>query len=325
MRVLVLAFVAGVLHAGEDHWFERVPLPSSPMSVRVSVAADLPVAHLLDTVARRCRVVLAYDPDDRRIRGQVMGARFSHAVPAERLFGTYEAILAFYEIDLVALDRKRTWFAAPLGTYGPVDRLWSGSRRLVVVGPAGKLTVRLRGNRASTIVAHQFPRPAGETPFALLRRFAARAVAERVFAPHLHARVPVPAPLVLDKEMTLAQLIGIVAAQCGVVVVYDPDAPRFTGKLGSGGRSSVPLDLDVTRAILAFYEIALIPAGQPGVFLAADARSPRATCTKGRLAVAAPGGTAIHRPSPWRLAVMRCPFAGPSLRRRVATAILPPR
>ncbi|MHC4953747.1 MAG: secretin N-terminal domain-containing protein [Planctomycetota bacterium] len=71
--------------------------------VIINVAKDMQLSNFLDVIAKATGKPLLYDPNGQRIRGQKMGSTFSHRVPREKLFLTFRAILAFYELTLVPI------------------------------------------------------------------------------------------------------------------------------------------------------------------------------------------------------------------------------
>ncbi len=74
--------------------------------VTIAVDKDLPVADFLDHVSKATGRALLYDPKGQRIRGQTMGAGFTHKVAKDRVFDTFRAILAFFELNLVPIGPK---------------------------------------------------------------------------------------------------------------------------------------------------------------------------------------------------------------------------
>jgi len=85
--------------------------------------------------------------------------------------------------------------------------------------------------------------------------------------------------ITITKDMPLADFIDGAAVTVGKPILYDPGGQRFQKNqtMGVDVTKNVPKgkELDLIRAILAFYEITLIPVGPQGydVFLAIDSRS----------------------------------------------------
>lgn len=74
--------------------------------VTISVEKDLAIADFLDIVSKATGKPLLYDPNGQRIRGRTIGAGFTHTVKKERVFDTFRAILAFFELSLVPIGPK---------------------------------------------------------------------------------------------------------------------------------------------------------------------------------------------------------------------------
>ncbi len=74
--------------------------------VTITVDKELAITDFLDQVSKATGRPLLYNPNGQRIRGQTMGASFTHTVKKERLFDTYRAILAFFELSLVPIGPK---------------------------------------------------------------------------------------------------------------------------------------------------------------------------------------------------------------------------
>ena len=71
--------------------------------VEIKIDKESKITDFLDLISRSTQKPLLYDPNGQRVRGQTMGAGFSHKVPEERAFDTFRAILAFYELTLVPI------------------------------------------------------------------------------------------------------------------------------------------------------------------------------------------------------------------------------
>jgi hypothetical protein len=93
-RVLVPLLLAAATAAAQGG-------PATQGEAVIEIPADLPMPDLLDRIAAETGRPLLYDPNGQRIRGQTAGVPLSRAVPKDRLFDTYRAILAFYELTLV--------------------------------------------------------------------------------------------------------------------------------------------------------------------------------------------------------------------------------
>jgi len=82
----------------------------------------------------------------------------------------------------------------------------------------------------------------------------------------------------IEAETALADLIDAAAEATGEAILYDPNTQRIRGQaVGVAIEKTVPRDrlLDAYRAILAFYELTLVPIGPSGyeIHLAIDSRS----------------------------------------------------
>ena len=96
--VLMLALLATPAHTQDANKNNEM--------VTIKVDKDLPIAEFLDHISAATGRPLLYDPNGQRIRGQKMGQGFSHNVPKERVFDTFRAILAFFELNLVPIGPK---------------------------------------------------------------------------------------------------------------------------------------------------------------------------------------------------------------------------
>jgi general secretion pathway protein D len=74
--------------------------------VEVKLEKDLQITEFLDLISKSTGKPLLYDPNGQRIRGQSLGAGFTHEIPKDRVFDTFRAILAFYELVLVPIGPK---------------------------------------------------------------------------------------------------------------------------------------------------------------------------------------------------------------------------
>jgi type II secretory pathway component GspD/PulD (secretin) len=83
--------------------------------------------------------------------------------------------------------------------------------------------------------------------------------------------------ITLSKDQTVGAFLDAVAPAVGRPILYDRQGQRIVQQLGVDVTRTVPKTkaLDLVRAILAFYEITLIPVGPKGceIFLAVDSRS----------------------------------------------------
>ncbi len=85
--------------------------------------------------------------------------------------------------------------------------------------------------------------------------------------------------ITITRDMPLSDFVDAAAVTVGRPILYDPNGQRFQRNqlMGVDATKEVPKgkELDFVRAILAFYEITLIPVGPQGceVFLAIDSRS----------------------------------------------------
>jgi general secretion pathway protein D len=82
----------------------------------------------------------------------------------------------------------------------------------------------------------------------------------------------------IDKDLDMADFLDAISKSTGHPLLYDPKNPRIAGqKMGSRFTHSVPEDrqFDTFRAILAFFELTLIPIGPAGYefYLVLDSRS----------------------------------------------------
>jgi type II secretory pathway component GspD/PulD (secretin) len=73
---------------------------------KIEVTEETPLVDFLKSITTATGRALLYDPNNQRIRGQKMLAGFSLEVPRNRLFDTYRAILAFFELNLVPIGPK---------------------------------------------------------------------------------------------------------------------------------------------------------------------------------------------------------------------------
>ena len=75
--------------------------------VEIKLSKDLPISDFLDEISKATGKPILYDPNSQRLqKGQTMGSKLSHRVPKTRLFDTFRAILAFYELTLVPIGPK---------------------------------------------------------------------------------------------------------------------------------------------------------------------------------------------------------------------------
>lgn len=74
--------------------------------VEIKLDKDLKITEFLDVISKSTGKPLLYDPNGQRIRGQALGAGFTHKIPKDRVFDTFRAILAFYELVLVPIGPR---------------------------------------------------------------------------------------------------------------------------------------------------------------------------------------------------------------------------
>ncbi|MHC4973010.1 MAG: secretin N-terminal domain-containing protein [Planctomycetota bacterium] len=74
--------------------------------VEIKLDKDLKITDFLDVISKSTGKPLLYDPNGQRIRGQALGAGFTHEIPKDRVFDTFRAILAFYELVLVPIGPR---------------------------------------------------------------------------------------------------------------------------------------------------------------------------------------------------------------------------
>jgi len=74
--------------------------------VEVKLEKDVKITEFLDLISKSTGKPLLYDPNGQRIRNQSLGAGFTHEIPKDRVFDTFRAILAFYELVLVPIGPR---------------------------------------------------------------------------------------------------------------------------------------------------------------------------------------------------------------------------
>ena len=84
--------------------------------------------------------------------------------------------------------------------------------------------------------------------------------------------------ITVEKDLAISDFLDQISQATGKPILYDPNGQRIRGqKLGASFSRTVPKDrvLDVFRAILAFYELTLVPVGPRDfeVYLVIDSRS----------------------------------------------------
>ncbi len=88
-------------------WAAAPAVAQDPDLVEIKLSKDLPISDFLDEISKATGKPILYDPNSQRLaKGQVMGSKLSHKVPKTRLFDTFRAILAFYELTLVPIGPK---------------------------------------------------------------------------------------------------------------------------------------------------------------------------------------------------------------------------
>jgi len=75
--------------------------------VEIKFTKDVQISEFLDTISRTTGKPILYDPTSQKLqKGQTLGSNLSHKVPKARLFDTFRAILAFYELTLIPIGPK---------------------------------------------------------------------------------------------------------------------------------------------------------------------------------------------------------------------------
>ncbi|HEX5136710.1 MAG TPA: secretin N-terminal domain-containing protein, partial [Planctomycetota bacterium] len=75
--------------------------------VEIRFTADLQLTQFLETISRTTNKPILYDPTSQKlVKTSTMGSNLTHRVPKNRLFDTFRAILAFYELTLVPIGPK---------------------------------------------------------------------------------------------------------------------------------------------------------------------------------------------------------------------------
>jgi len=99
VRLLLLASCALFL-------IETHALAQDPKLVEIKIDKDLSIEDFLEQISKSTGKPLLYDPNGQRIRGQKLGASFTHKIPEDRAFDTFRAILAFFELSLVPIGPR---------------------------------------------------------------------------------------------------------------------------------------------------------------------------------------------------------------------------
>ena len=82
----------------------------------------------------------------------------------------------------------------------------------------------------------------------------------------------------IDKEQEIKDFLDVISKSTGKPLLYDPRGQRIAGvTIGAGFSHKIPKDraFDTFRAILAFFELTLVPIGPKGyeIYLVIDSRS----------------------------------------------------
>jgi hypothetical protein len=211
--------------------------------VELRFAARQTVADLCADLANRFDLRVLYDPADPRFDASI-GSAFHHSVPENRLFDTYAALLAFFEVELT--HRGGDVYVA------------GGPRPCGTTRPARSVTLTWLKDARSPGGPGDGPARPGEEP----RMRAAGALVAGILL--LYGRAGAEqVEIKIAAEARVQDLLTMLSRATGHPVVFDPRSPRLQAALG------VPLDLtfdehalfDQLRAVLTFYEIVLVPLG----------------------------------------------------------------
>ncbi|MHC4957863.1 MAG: secretin N-terminal domain-containing protein, partial [Planctomycetota bacterium] len=74
--------------------------------VEIKIDKELSIEDFLEQISKSTGKPLLYDPNGQKIRGQKLGASFTHKIPEDRAFDTFRAILAFFELNLVPIGPR---------------------------------------------------------------------------------------------------------------------------------------------------------------------------------------------------------------------------
>jgi general secretion pathway protein D len=75
--------------------------------VDIRFTKDVQLSEFLENISQTTGKPILYDPNSQRLqKGQTLGSNLNHRVPKSRLFDTFRAILAFYELTLVPIGPK---------------------------------------------------------------------------------------------------------------------------------------------------------------------------------------------------------------------------
>jgi len=107
-RAIALLGLLTVLFAVRPAWAQEAEEGDEEKVETITIKLDeeLEIEEFLQSISKSTGKPLLYDPKGQRILGQTLGAGFSHAVPKNRAFDTFRAILAFYELTLVPIGPK---------------------------------------------------------------------------------------------------------------------------------------------------------------------------------------------------------------------------
>ncbi len=96
----------GLLAVSFVLWATLPAQAQDPELISIKLDETMEIQEFLQIISKVTAKPLLYDPNGQRIRGQKLGAGFSHAIPKDRAFDTFRAILAFYELTLVPIGPK---------------------------------------------------------------------------------------------------------------------------------------------------------------------------------------------------------------------------
>ncbi len=75
--------------------------------VDIRLTKELQLSEFLENISKATNRPILYDPNSQKLqKGSTLGANLTHRVPKNRLFDTFRAILAFYELTLIPIGPK---------------------------------------------------------------------------------------------------------------------------------------------------------------------------------------------------------------------------
>jgi len=98
--LFAILFLAAALFAQD----QKTPVREGNVTIQVDVQTS--ITDFIDKMSAETGTAILYDPNSQRIRGQKFGSSFQREVPLERLFDSFRAILAFFELTLVPVGPK---------------------------------------------------------------------------------------------------------------------------------------------------------------------------------------------------------------------------